>query len=83
MKLLNESPSTDWMTPPPGSNYDGYIQFGCWLSKLSDEEMEEIKIEWMAEMKEDSEYESTKNYINNRLRTFCSSMDSNGHFCKS
>jgi len=54
MKLLNESPSTDWMTPPPGSNYDGYIQFSCGLSKLSDEEMEEIKIEWMAEMQEDS-----------------------------
>ena len=54
MKLLNESPSTDWMTPPPGSNYGGYIQFGCKLNKLSDEEMEEIKIEWKSEMQEDS-----------------------------
>jgi len=50
MKLLNESPSTDWMTPPQGSNYAGYIQFGCKLSKLSDEEKEEIKKEWMADM---------------------------------
>jgi hypothetical protein len=54
MKLLNESPSTDWMTPPQGSNYAGYIQFGCKLNTLSDEEMEEIKIEWMEEMQEDS-----------------------------
>jgi len=53
MKLLNESPSTDWMTPPPGSNYDFYIKLGCKLSKLSDEEIEEIKIEWMLEKQED------------------------------
>jgi len=54
MKLLNESPSTDWMTPPPGSNYQGYIKFGCGIIKLSDEEREEIKKEWMAETREDS-----------------------------
>jgi hypothetical protein len=54
MKLLDESPSTDWMIPPPGSNYEGYIQFGCGIIKLSDEEKEEIKKEWMAEMQEDS-----------------------------
>jgi len=41
---------SQWMTPPPGSNYDGYIQFGCGINKLSDEELEEIKIEWRAEM---------------------------------
>ena len=44
----SESSNKDWMTPPPGSNYDGYIYFGCGISKLSDEEMEELKIEWRA-----------------------------------
>ena len=48
----SESPNKDWMTPPPGSNYDAYIQFGCGINKLSDEELEEIKIEWRAEMEE-------------------------------
>ena len=54
MKLLNESPSNDWMTPPPGSNYIFFINIACGYNKLSNEEKEELKIEWMTEMQEDS-----------------------------
>ena len=50
--IPDEVTISEWMTPPPGSNYDGYIQFGCGINKLSDEELEEIKIEWRAEMEE-------------------------------
>jgi hypothetical protein len=46
--LLNDSPSTKWMVPPPGSNFSFYILTACGINKLSDEEMEELKIEWRA-----------------------------------
>ena len=40
--IPDEVTISEWMTPPPGSNYDAYIHFGCVISKLSDEEMEEL-----------------------------------------
>ena len=49
IKLLNESPSADWMTPPPGSNYLFFINVACGYNKLSFEEKEELKMEWKAE----------------------------------
>lgn len=50
--IPDEVTISEWMTPPPGSNYDAYVQFGCGINKLSDEELEEIKIEWRAEIEE-------------------------------
>ena len=41
---------SEWIKPPAGSNYEYYILFGCGINNLSDEELEEIKIEWKAEM---------------------------------
>jgi len=45
---------SEWIKPPSGSNYEYYILMGCGINNLSDEELEEIKIEWRAEMEENS-----------------------------
>tara|TARA_B110000967_G_C18769570_1_gene502332 strand:- start:16 stop:810 length:795 start_codon:yes stop_codon:yes gene_type:complete len=50
--IPDEVTLSEWTKPPLGSNFDGYIVFGCEINKLSDEEREELKIEWKAEMEE-------------------------------
>ena len=48
--IPDEVTLSEWTKPPLGSNFDGYIVFGCFINKLSDEQREELKIEWKAEM---------------------------------
>ena len=52
--IPDELTLSEWIKPPEGSNYAYYILFGCGINKLSDEELEAIKIEWKAEMEETS-----------------------------
>lgn len=45
MVLHIDSPITEWMLPPPGSNFLFFINVACVYNKLSDVEKEELKIE--------------------------------------
>ena len=52
--IPDELTLSEWIKPPEGSNFEYYILMGCGINNLSDEELEEIKIEWKAEMEGES-----------------------------
>jgi hypothetical protein len=52
--IPDEITLSEWIKPPEGSNFEYYILMGCGINNLSDEELEEIKIEWRAEMEGES-----------------------------
>ena len=45
MVLHIDTPDTQWMLPPPGSNFLFFINVACGYNKLSEEEKEELKME--------------------------------------